>query len=105
MRDQTEKDYLITILLNLGKTSSEIASNLNLLNITGHKMICKTCPLAIYLLENSIDIGTGIYARQGRYAFLQIDSKMYSIDTYSELQGVIDFVLDHDAGLYPFLIP
>lgn len=101
MRDKTEVESLIVLLLDLGTTSREVADTLySEFGIEGHRYLCASCPVSRYLIDQGIDVGRGVSAMQGRKGYFWIDDDQLLLSEYPALQGVIDFILDFDAGFY-----
>lgn len=95
------KEEIIALLVDLGITSAEVAGSLEVLEITGHKLVCKECPIANYLIANEVELVKGVGAMPGKRGWLWVDGELWLVSEHPELQGVIDFISDFDSDLYP----
>lgn len=95
------KEEIITLLLDLGVDSKEVAASLEILDIIGYKMICLECPVSLYLISQGVTLTKGVAARAGKRGYFWIDGEIWLVSEHPELQGVIDFISDFDSDLYP----
>lgn len=95
------KEEIVELLFDLGPSSAGVAKSLEILKITGHKLVCKECPIAVYLIANGVELVKGVGSMPGKRGWFWIDGEMWLASENPELQGVIDFISDFDSDLYP----
>jgi hypothetical protein len=98
------KEKVIELLKELGSSSAEIAAKLYSLSIRGNANMGCSCPIANFLRSNGIDINNpGVGAAAGRNGYFHFNTEKLDLITYPFLAGVIDFILDFDAGFHSHL--
>src|ERR1700722_11081960 len=95
------KEEIIALLVALGKTSDEVSNSLIEKGIKGYKHLCRSCPIATYLLDNGVDLARGVGSMMGKRGWFWIGGEMYLLADHPELQGVIAFINNFDQDFYP----
>ena len=67
------KEEIIALLVALGKTSDEVSNSLIEKGIKGYKHLCRSCPIATYLLDNGVDLARGVGSMMGKRGWFWID--------------------------------
>ncbi len=87
-------------LVALGNSGKQVAAKLKSLGIRGAKHSCLYCPIAKFVKEISrSEKATVSYDRADLFGDFT-DDNMVGLP-----RGVRRFIRNHDAGMYPFLLP